>query len=71
MEALRRATDMQHMHSLVNLARDGDWDDFHARLDEFDLGIDVFGMVPPCEVLCICVVHRDRDIDDRIGSAAH
>eukprot|EP01043_Picozoa_sp_COSAG02_P050642 COSAG02_NODE_5231_length_4520_cov_70.095454_2_plen_371_part_00 len=47
LEALLRATDIQHMHNLVNLARDGDWDDFHARLDEFDVGIDVFGVVPP------------------------
>lgn len=47
LDALRRATDSQHTHSLVSLARDGEWDQFHALLDEFDVGTDVFGAVPP------------------------
>ena len=46
LDALRRATDTQHTHSLVNLARDGEWDEFHARMDEFGVGADVFGVVP-------------------------
>ena len=46
LDSLRRATDTQHTHSLLNLARDGEWDDFHARMDEFGVGADVFGVVP-------------------------
>jgi hypothetical protein len=46
LEELRRATDTQRTHILVSLARDGDWDEFHARSEEFEVSPAVFGVVP-------------------------